>query len=338
MDYFASGAFADIFDFCLYANTVLGFFELASSDIETSIRQTVSERIEYFVFGKGLEISVSYVNVFAVFVVFQSSEMRGRGVVVIVQSNRIGEFCRGIDFARQYVCYGIAAFHTALPSIYERGNFAFVIFRPRHIYYVARVNYNHGFFERGSYLVEQSAFIVGQIIASFSKRVFSVLSGGTVYNYNRDVVFLCCFFNYLCGKRCFGVAHRPMSPPTVAGLVFGNSAPFEIEASYVFVDLQISVFLCVCKGFVQIYFIGRVYVAAAAVSYVKPVKLTSAEYSSSDLVFKRQYAVVFKQHTAVRTCLTYDFSYAGSNVSFSLCGIFFLHKTVSRKSVAYFFD
>lgn len=92
----------------------------------------------------------------------------------------------------------------------------------------------------------------------------------------------------------FGIKSRPHSPHGIVDLVFG--APAFIFLRKFFIQRQISTF---AYSLNKIYFVRSVYLAARAVTSVKPVALHTAENGNAFAVCERQHAVIFKKHGAL---------------------------------------
>jgi len=132
--------FAGIFNGCRHGYIVNIFLFCLCGHGKCRIGKTKTERIQYFLFCKGLKVAVSDVDILFVLIAGQIAEAALGRIVLDILCNRVGQLTARIDSSHQYIGNTVSAFLTTLPYIENSCRIA--LFHPFHVDNVSDVQHN----------------------------------------------------------------------------------------------------------------------------------------------------------------------------------------------------
>ena len=177
---------------------------------EVSVRHSKTERIKHLIFGKGLKIAVTYIDILRIDIRGLTSEIFCGRIIGNITCNGVGQLTTGIHSAGQYIRNTVPALLSALPGIQNSRRVIFL--HPFHINDISHIqNYNDPF-KCTAHLVQHILFQICQKITALLGRCIPVLPGCTPDHNNGRVGFGCSLPYQLFIQRHFLLTPRLLCP------------------------------------------------------------------------------------------------------------------------------
>ena len=145
------------------------------ADLESRVRQAVSEGVHDLFSGKCLKIAIPHIDILRIEVPVGIAEIGVGRVIADIVCDGIGKLSAGGDLAGQHVEDAVSALLAALPDVENGGGIIFC--HPFHIDDIAHVEKDNGSWEGRADPSEHDLLLLRQVIASSLGLVVLVFAG-----------------------------------------------------------------------------------------------------------------------------------------------------------------